>query len=113
MNRIKEFYSSIAWKNCREAYKKSVGGLCEECLKSGRITPAEDVHHIIKLSDSNIDDPEITLNFNNLVALCKVCHEKRHRRNVKRYIVDPYGRVKPNPEYEEQLSLELPPHNDK
>ena len=112
MNKIKEFYSSVEWKKCRETYKKRVGGLCEECSKNGRISPADDVHHIIKLSESNIDNPEITLNYRNLVALCRTCHEKRHRRKVKRYFIDPYGRVKPNPEYEEQISNIIPPLDD-
>ncbi len=100
-NKIKAFYSSIAWKNFREAYKKSVGGLCEECYKNGRVTPAVDVHHIVKLTDENINDPEIALNEKNCVALCKLCHEKRHRKNIRRYNVDPYGRVTINPDYEE------------
>ena len=99
MNKIKTFYSSIAWKNCREAYKKSVGGLCEQCYKNGRITPADDVHHIIKLTNENINDPDITLNPNNLVALCRLCHEKRHGKNNRRYNIDPFGRVTPNDEY--------------
>jgi len=91
---IKEFYGSKAWKDCREAYKKSVGNLCEECLKQGRITPAEDVHHIKKLTDQNVNDPRVSLSFDNLMALCNPCHDKKHSKN-KRYKIDEWGRVTP------------------
>ena len=91
---IKEFYGSKAWKQGREAYKKSVGYLCEECLKQGRISPAEDVHHIKKLTPQNVSDPNVSLSFDNLMALCNRCHDRMHSR-AKRYKVDEFGRVTP------------------
>lgn len=87
------FYSSGAWKNIREAVKKRDGKLCVDCLKKGIYTPAEEVHHIIELTPENINDPEISLNMDNLVSLCRECHQKRHEVNTKRYKVDEYGRV--------------------
>ena len=54
--------------------------------------PAEEVHHIIKLTPANIDDPEISLNLDNLVSLCHDCHAKRHAK-PKRYKIDDLGRV--------------------
>ena len=50
----KAFYLSEAWRNTRDAYIKSVGGLCELCLKEGMITPAEIVHHKVFLTPDNI-----------------------------------------------------------
>ena len=91
---IKEFYSTRQWKRCREAYKKSVGYLCEECLKNGKIVPADDVHHIKKLTPQNVNDPSVALSFSNLMALCNRCHDKMHGR-ARRYTVDEYGRVTP------------------
>ena len=91
---IKEFYYSPQWKRCREAYKKSKGGLCEECLKQGIISPAEEVHHIKKLTVENVNDARVSLGWDNLMALCKACHDKKHARE-KRYKVDQYGRVVP------------------
>ncbi len=44
--------------------------LCEECQKQGRLTPAEEVHHILPLSHGG------TNNTNNLMALCKPCHSR-------------------------------------
>lgn len=97
---IKDFYGSVEWQNCREAYKKSVGGLCEECLKLGVITPADEVHHIKKLTIRNIHNPNITTNWDNLQALCKMHHQKKHKRRiVRRYTIDEYGRVTPNPDW--------------
>ena len=84
----KEFYSSVAWQRTRDAYLKSVSGLCERCLASGRIVAAEIVHHKVHLNETNINDPSITLNFDNLEALCRECHGKEHQKNVKRYRFD-------------------------
>ena len=91
---IKEFYWSPAWKQCRETYKKSVGGLCEECWKQGKAVPATEVHHIKHLTPQNVKDPSIALNYDNLLALCEQCHDKMHKKD-KRYTIDNYGRVLP------------------
>ena len=90
----RRFYSSKAWQKLRDEVKRRDGMLCVDCLKEGRITPAEEVHHIIELTPENINDPSIALNANNLVSLCKECHHKRHgSRRKRRYSVDEFGRV--------------------
>lgn len=68
-----KFYNSKAWKKCREVYKQSVYGLCERCGQSG-----DEVHHKIYLTPENINDPYITLNWENLELLCATCHSKEH-----------------------------------
>ncbi len=96
------FYSSKAWQKCRASYIKSVGGLCERCLKKGLYTPAEIVHHKEWLTPENINDPRITMAFSNLEALCRQCHEEehsaanrkaRHNASRRRYTVDEDGHV--------------------
>lgn len=87
------FYKSKAWKTCRAAYMSKVGGLCEDCLKAGRFTPAEIVHHVQEITPENIDDPSITLSFSNLRAVCRECHAIEHGAHVKRYKLDELGRV--------------------
>ena len=87
------FYSSRTWKRTREAYKKSVGYLCEECLSKGIVRYGDIVHHKTHISPENIDDPSITLNWDNLQCVCRDCHERIHRQKEKRYTVDEYGRV--------------------
>ena len=92
----KQFYKSKKWNKCRNTYMAMVGGLCEDCYRMGRITPAEEVHHIKFITPDNIDDPSITLSYDNLVALCRECHKARHNGTEgRRYTVDEMGRVSP------------------
>lgn len=77
------FYSSIGWRKCREAFKRSKGGLCERCMARGLITPGTEVHHKVWLTPENLDDPEITLNWANLELLCKQCHTDEHMRAMR------------------------------
>lgn len=89
----KKFYKSRAWQSTRLAYLKSVGGLCERCLKRGLYKPAEIVHHKVYIDEQNINDPAVTLSWTNLEAVCRECHEDEHYDGAKRYKVDEYGRV--------------------
>lgn len=90
----KAFYKSKAWQNCRSAYIKSVGGLCEDCLACGIYTPAKVVHHIECITPENINNPRITLDFNNLKAVCQDCHALEHKRKTQnRYIIDENGNI--------------------
>lgn len=89
-----QFYSSKEWQQCREAYKKSVGGLCEKCKAKGLIVPAEIVHHKIHITADNLDDPSITLSFDNLLCVCAKCHAEEHGVK-KRFDVLPDGTVVP------------------
>lgn len=87
------FYNSQAWKMCRESYKRSKRGLCEDCLAKGILTGGAEVHHVIPLTPDNIGDPKITLSWSNLRLLCKDCHAARHAVNAKRYKIDFFGAV--------------------
>ena len=69
----KKFYKSKAWLKCREGFIQSVYGLCNRCGKPGYI-----VHHKELLTPSNIDNPDITLNWDKLEYLCQDCHNKEH-----------------------------------
>ena len=44
--------------------------LCAECQREGRVTPATDVHHVVKRRDGGPDAED------NLEALCHACHSK-------------------------------------
>ena len=89
----KEFYSSRAWQECRKAYKKSVGGLCERCLKTGRLTPGEIVHHKIHLTPQNINNAAVCLSWANLECVCRDCHADLHSKKNKRFVIDAQGRI--------------------
>lgn len=90
-----QFYKSTAWQATRAAYSKSKRGLCESCLEHGVVKPGEIVHHIKPITRDNIDNPNITLNWDNLRLLCRPCHERIHRRSEQRYTIDEQGRVIP------------------
>lgn len=94
-----EFYHSSVWKKCRAGYISSVHGICERCGKPGNI-----VHHKNKITVENINDPEITLNHNNLECVCITCHnideQNEHGRHTDRikyteYTFDLMGNVIP------------------
>lgn len=74
----RSFYHSKAWKHTREAYVRSVNGLCERCLERGEYRKGAIVHHIEHLSPANIDDPAVTLGFDNLQLVCRDCHAELH-----------------------------------
>lgn len=71
----KSFYNSKAWKKCRRDYISKVHGLCERCVEP---TPGLILHHKIELTPDNMDDPNITLNHDNLEFLCLDCHNAIH-----------------------------------
>lgn len=87
-----QFYSSSAWKTCREEYAKSKGRLCERCMSFGFYKPGEVVHHKRHLTPENINDPDVTLNFKNLMLLCRDCHAIVHKPE-RRFKVDRLGRI--------------------
>lgn len=70
----KSFYNSKAWKDCQSTYKALKFGICERCGCAN----GTEVHHKIELNEQNINDPLITLNFENLELLCKTCHGQHH-----------------------------------
>ena len=74
----KWFYKSKEWLECRAAYILSVHGLCERCLSKRKYKPGHIVHHIIHLTPGNINNPEITLSWDNLEYVCLGCHNEEH-----------------------------------
>jgi 5-methylcytosine-specific restriction endonuclease McrA len=69
----KDFYNSKAWKDTQAAYMESQNYICERCGNVARI-----VHHIKYITPQNICDPYITLDWNNLEAICIDCHNAEH-----------------------------------
>jgi 5-methylcytosine-specific restriction protein A len=60
-----------AWKRIRDRYA-SEHPLCELCLKEGRLTLMDEVHHILPVSQGGRHNQE------NLMSLCRSCHTKLH-----------------------------------
>ena len=66
------------WKRIRDRYIKA-NPLCEECTRTGKLTPAEEVHHIKPLSKSGSNDTD------NLMSLCSSCHSTITAREGDRW----------------------------
>lgn len=71
---LHSFYNSKEWQNVRQTILMRDKYICQVCGK-----PAEHVHHKIHLSMSNVYDPSVSLNPDNLVSLCKSCHDDQHK----------------------------------
>ena len=91
----KGFYNSKAWKETRDAYYKYRRGLCERCMEAGQQNPGTIVHHRNHITPQNINDPKVTLSFNNLELLCDDCHNKHHKATPRRVRYDKQGNIIP------------------
>ena len=67
-----------AWKRVRERYI-AAHPLCEKCRERGKLTPAQEVHHLLPLSRGGTPDES------NLMALCKPCHSEITARDGDRW----------------------------
>ena len=64
--RVDKFYKSRLWTNCR---KKALERDHYEC---------QTVHHIKEIRDY----PHLALELDNLMSLCRACHERIHDREL-------------------------------
>lgn len=89
----KDFYNSKLWKKVKKSVWIKQNLLCAECHKPVYVDglsewlPKEKrrtgiVHHKIWLDNQNINDDNITINEENLVGVCKECHEKIHHADM-------------------------------
>lgn len=69
-------------------------GMCEQCGNAG-----QHVHHKIKLTAQNINDPMIALSWDNLQLLCLDCHNRAHggASTAKGIMFDENGDLIPYP----------------
>ena len=71
-----------AWKRIRDRYA-AAHPLCEMCLKEGKTTIAEDVHHIESFMST--DDPmrrmALAYDYENLMSICKMHHQMIHNKS--------------------------------
>ena len=89
----KDFYQSKAWKQVRKNVWIKQHLLCAICNMPVYVDGLSDylpkekrrtgiVHHKVWLDNNNIEDDNITLNEDNLIGICKECHEKEHHANM-------------------------------
>lgn len=79
-----KIYNSKRWVRLR-AWKFVNSPLCEECLKEGKVTPTDDIHHIISFMSTDDKSRRLWLayDYDNLMSLCKQCHQKIHNQKNK------------------------------
>ncbi|MEK4884886.1 HNH endonuclease signature motif containing protein [Bacillus sp. FSL W8-0223] len=70
-----KFYASKEWRDLRNAYI-SAHPLCERCLVNGIVKQAKIVHHKIEVRD----DWNKRLDYDNLQAVCRECHNGIHNK---------------------------------
>ena len=92
-NSLHSFYSSSEWENTRMRLMLERGMICEYCHKL-IINKFDAIgHHINELSMLNVNDPNVSLNLDNLMLVHRDCHNAIHNRcghyTQHRYLV--YG----------------------
>ena len=87
------FYNSKLWKQVRQSVWIKQNLLCSICGKPVYVDGISEylpkgqrrtgiVHHKIWLDNNNINDDNITINEDNLIGVCKECHEEIHHANM-------------------------------
>ncbi len=71
--KLEKFYHTTQWMKCWAAFVALNHGKCQICGKRGNL-----VNQWTHLNEENVDDPYISLNFDNLELLCRDCHNKIH-----------------------------------
>lgn len=83
MDKLKRFYLLKPWRDLSYNLKIAAGGKCQRC--DYQVVDIEDYkyligHHKIELTEDNVDDPNISLNPDNIEIVCIWCHNKEHDR---------------------------------
>ncbi|GHB30560.1 HNH endonuclease [Salinicola rhizosphaerae] len=65
------------WRRIRDRVLQRDKGLCQACLRAGRVTPATEVDHIVNLESGGTDDDS------NLEAICSPCHKAKTAREAQ------------------------------
>ena len=60
--------SGSRWQKVIERILRRDNGICQECMRRGRVKAASEVDHIKRIADGGGDDDD------NLQALCHDCH---------------------------------------
>lgn len=89
----RNFYNSKVWNQVRKNVWLKQNLLCGICKKPVYVDgisewiPKENrrigiVHHKEYLNDINVSDDNIALSEDNLIGVCKECHEKEHHKAI-------------------------------
>ena len=76
-------YNTGRWRDLR-TYMVQKYPLCQNCLKAGKYTPTQEVHHIKSPFVPGLTEEEKykrAYDENNLLCLCRECHIKEHHKD--------------------------------
>ena len=89
-DKVHLFYQTEDWKECRADVLEELHNECQDCLKKGRYTRADCVHHHNEvrhrpdLALSKYYTDEEGQRQRQLIPLCNTCHNIRHEK-LKRW----------------------------
>ena len=63
------------WARARTAHLTE-HPLCEDCRQHGRLAPATQVHHLVRVTER----PDLMYTPDNMLSLCERCHSRRTAR---------------------------------
>ena len=61
------------WMRVRRVVIADQHGVCKDCNQAA----IQEVHHLVQVSE----DPSAVFELDNLIGLCKACHQARHTRH--------------------------------
>ena len=73
----KSAYNTTVWRKLRMSYMKE-HPVCEECIKNGKVTAADSIHHKKSPFKGNEVNWNLFLDPDNLESICRECHAKVH-----------------------------------
>lgn len=80
MDKLHQFYCSKPWRELSYNLKIERGGKCNRCGEVFTDFSQMIGHHLIELTEDNVDNPKIALNPELIEIICFGCHNKEHRR---------------------------------
>ena len=87
-SKLQAFYSSAQWINFRlqviAEHAARLGGLkCDVCRERILDATKAHVHHLVELTDENVDDVMVSLNSDLVQVVHDGCHNKVHKRSIQ------------------------------
>jgi hypothetical protein len=79
--KLKRFYDSNEWRNLRMSLILIRGNTCQQCERTGFDSANLVGHHSpVELTNENVDNALISLNPDNVLIICRPCHDAEHTR---------------------------------